>query len=144
MRGQATPTLRERLDGLAAFLPAFELSEFSFGAWGGGERTAGGTFTMPYYDLSKEAAAFVEAAYNLRWVVPGFDWGEWKGTAEAERLRDDPDALASAAPDQLAKLLTLLICQDRFVEGELSAAFESGLLTQILQRAEALRREAGD
>jgi Family of unknown function (DUF6508) len=70
-----------------------------------------------------------------------FDWPQWKGTAEAKQLRDDPDVLARATPEQLAKLLTVCIRQDRFSEGTLQAAFETGLLTRILQRAKAILAE---
>ena len=45
---------------------------------------------------------------------------------EAMRLRDDPQALAAASAEQLAKLLTVLIRQDRFVEGRLTARLRRG------------------
>lgn len=40
--------------------------------------------------------------------------------------------------EQLAKLLTVVIRQDRFVKGALNGAFESGLLTAIAGRAAEL------
>jgi hypothetical protein len=43
--------------------------------------------------------------------------------------------------DQLAKVLTVLIRQDRFDEGALQSAFDMGLLTAIIRRAEALLEE---
>ena len=43
---------------------------------------------------------------------------------------------------QLQKLLTALIRQDRFVTGALAGAFESGLLTAIVRRVEQLRLAA--
>jgi hypothetical protein len=49
--------------------------------------------------------------------------------------------LAKATPEQLAKLLTVCIRQDRFAEGTLLVAFEAGLLTRILQRAKAILAE---
>jgi hypothetical protein len=60
------------------------------------------------------------------------------GSKDAMRLRDDPKALAAASAEQLAKLLTVLIRQDRFVEGALNGAFEAGLLTGIVRRAAGL------
>jgi len=86
--------------------------------------------------------SFVPAAYKFGWVLWGeFDWAEWMKTQEAQRLRDDREALSRATPDQLARLLTVLIRQDRFVEGALQSAFESGLLTRILERAASILGE---
>ena len=47
---------------------------------------------------------------------------------------DDPAALHEATPRQIARSLTALKRQDRFVEGELAGAFESGLFGRILAR----------
>lgn len=133
--------LRDRLAGLAAFLPVFQAAGFEFGRWGGGEKTAGGAIQMPYYVVSDGAEAFVRAAYDLGWVLADFDWPAWKETPGANKLRDDPVAIGNATPEQLAQLLTVCIRQDRFVEGGLAGAFESGLLIAIVARAEALSCE---
>jgi hypothetical protein len=67
-----------------------------------------------------------------------FDWSAWMKTPEARELIDHPKRVATATPAQLAKLLTLYIRADRFNEGFLNSAFESGVLTAIVLRAEAL------
>ena len=54
-----------------------------------------------------------------------FDLATWKQTHEAKSLRDDAEVLARATPEQLARLLTICIRQDRFCEGTLEGAFES-------------------
>jgi len=96
----------------------------------------------PHASFSAEAYAFIQAAYDFGWVEwEKFDWPKWKGTMEAIQLRDNPDALGKATPEQLAKLLTVCIRQDRFAEGTLQAAFETGLLTRILKRARAILTE---
>jgi hypothetical protein len=46
--------------------------------------------------------------------------------------------MATATANQLAKVLTALIRGERFSEGTLREAFESGLLLAIALRAEAL------
>jgi len=134
-------TLRERLAGLAAFLPLFQEPDFSFGEWSKCEETEPGVLTMPFFSLSDIASSFEQSAYNLGWVCMDFNWVKWMQTAEAIRLRDDSEALAKATPDQLAHLLTILIRQDRFCEGSLASAYDSGLLTGILRRAAALESE---
>ncbi len=133
--------LHERLERLAAFLPIFEAPGFQFGKWDDTKTSKPGVFLMPFYMMSPEASAFCDALRDSGWMIPGFDWPAWMGTPEAERLRDDPEALARATPDQLARFLTVLIRQERFSEGGLGGCFESGLLTRILRRAEVLRSE---
>jgi hypothetical protein len=51
--------------------------------------------------------------------------------------------MAEASPKMIAWVLTLLIGQDRFIEGEFAGSYESGLLRRILERVadlEALGR----
>jgi hypothetical protein len=126
----------ERLEGLAAFLPIFEAPGFSFGEW----HTEQGQ--MPWFDFSPDASRFVSAASQLGRLNPdNFDWVTWKQTDDARRLVDDPRAMRDATLVDLAHLLTTHIRQDRFVEGHLASAFESGHLTEIVRRAEALLKE---
>ena len=137
----ADSSLRERLDSLASFLPAFEAPDFKFAHWAEPEEAEPGVVALPESVLSMAAMEFIDAAYAMDWVLRNFDWSEWMQTPEAIALRDDPGALKRATPDQLAKLLTVLIRQDRFVEGALAGAYDSGLVTAILRRAASLRDE---
>src|SRR5690606_12923944 len=120
--------LDERLAGLAIFLPVFEAEGFGFGSWD----SAPGA--MPVYEFSEHAGRFLDEAYRLGWVLPGFDWGEWAAGAEARGLMERPGAVAQADADALARLLTMHIRQERFCEGHLAGMFESGHLTAILRR----------
>lgn len=69
------------------------------------------------------------------WMCPHrFRLASMEGDAtEAKRLRDDA-VLANATPEQLARLITVCMRQDRFVKGALESAFTSGLLTRIRER----------
>jgi hypothetical protein len=71
-------------------------------------------------------------------VLQGFDWLAWNGTPEATQLHECPGVLERATPEQLARLLPVLIRQDRFVEGALAMAYEDGLLVRIFRRAASL------
>jgi|SRR6476660_5462941 Family of unknown function (DUF6508) len=101
---------------------------------------------LPYFSLSERAWSFEQKAYDLGWAMRDFDWPTWKQTPEAETLRDDRQVLARAMSEQLARLLTVCIRQDRFCEGALEGAFNSGFLTRILERAadvlDEMEREA--
>jgi hypothetical protein len=129
--------LARRLEALTRFLPDFERPGFEFGHWIRPTPDRSGIHAFPSYSLSETGSAFVKAAYDNAWVTQ-FDWMEWIGTPEAKRLLDDEEALATASPTHLEHLLTALIRQDRFVEGALGDAFQSGVLTRILRRAEFL------
>lgn len=130
-----------QLDGLAELLPAFEAAEAEFGEWKGGEELEPGSITAPWFAPSELTSRFLEVAYRDGWVRPDFDWGEWAATPEAQRLRDDRGALAQATVPDLARLLTVVIRSDRFVEGTLDWAIESGLVTAVLRRIAQLRRD---
>ncbi len=104
----------------------------------GGEKKESGVFTLPYADYSDAANALVQHANDNGWILRNFNWSEWAQTQEARDLFNNAEALALATPDQLAQLLTLFIRQDRFAEGTLLDAFNSGLILRIVQRAAAL------
>ena len=70
-------------------------------------------------------------------------WGTWLQTPEGKALSDGQAALADASPDQQAWLLTAIVRSDRFVEGSLAGAFESGLLSRIARRAAVLAADHG-
>ncbi len=127
--------MKDRLDALAEFLPIFETPDFEFGHFVDEPGTFG------YYSFSQDASRFIDVCYEMKWVNLRFDWGAWMNSLQALRLRDDPAALESATPDQLQNLLTVVIRQDRFVEGALATGFESGLLVRILRRAAVLAEE---
>jgi len=128
----------EKLRALVRFLPDLEKPDFNAGSWISPETGPDGVFVLPYTDHSEVVTAFVEMAYQNGWVLTNFDWPKWAQTKEASRLRDNERALSRATSDQLAKLLTVCIRQDRFVEGALLGAFESGLILRIVRRAAEL------
>ena len=130
--------MSEALRELARFLPAFESPDFKAGEWAGMVEEEPGVWTMPYVRYGDITEEFVHAAYDHGWVQPSFDWGEWKQSDEAVALRDDAERLAAATPEQLTRMLTVVIRQDRFVEGALLDAFECGMILSIVRRAAAL------
>lgn len=136
--------MNQDLRELARFLPVFESPDFKAGEMVGAKEAEPGIATMPYVRYGDIAMEFVRAANRHGWVVPGFDWGEWKQSAEAKALRDDDARLAHATPEQLARLLTVVIRQERFAEGVLLDAFESGMILRIVRRAAQLLQSPED
>jgi hypothetical protein len=131
---------RDQLLALARFQPIFSAPDFRFTlleqASSDGAHVSGGRAGS----LSPGALAFIECAYESGWVKP-FDWPDWLQTPEAQNLANNPEAIAAATHDQLTKVLTVLVRQDRFDQGALQSAYESGLLAAIVQRAQALLDE---
>jgi len=126
----------DRLRAFAPFDAAIRDPSFQFGIWHYADTNPDGTTSLPWFEYSDEATAFLSATSG--WMIDGFDWRTWSQTDEARRLLDDPAALDHATPQQIARLLTALTRQDRFVEGELAGAFESGLFGRILRRVAGL------
>lgn len=141
MSGDRTPDIREQFQGLAALLPQMEKPDCRLGDWRVPADPEDGVITLPMFEFSPIAEAFIDAAYRCIQASDAFDWGAWSQTPEAVQLRDDPDAMAVATPRQIVSLLTILVRQERFCEGALAAAFESGFLTRIVRRASQLAAE---
>ena len=130
----------DRLRPLADLVPILEAPDADFGRWDT-TPTVNGTEHLPWYSFGPTADTFRAAVARGEWIILGFDWMAWLQTDEGRSLRDDPTGVGDATPDQLAKLLTAIVRSDRFVEGSLAGAFESGLLARIARRAAALLAE---
>jgi hypothetical protein len=120
------------LDAVLAFLPTFTQPGYAFGEW----RRPEGRF--PYYEQNRDVGDFVSTLYD-RQVVFSFDWPSWQD--EAERLFNEPGALAAADLLTLRKLLTTHVRKERFSEGHLAHMLESGHITAILRRLQEIRDE---
>lgn len=128
----------ERLKRVGHHLPMLESPDFTFGAWAPLHRNADGSIDMPWYQPSPEAEAFLA---DLRALVTPFDWADWASAPEGQRLIGHREAVASATVDDLGKLVTAYVRGDRFNEGLLAEAFDSGMLTAIARRASVLAAE---
>jgi hypothetical protein len=133
--------IKERLHALAAFLPLFEKGDFVLGHWEHPKSDKPNTIMLPYFVYNDVANSFINMTYEMGWIMTDFSWSAWKETKEATDLRDQPDLVAKATPTQLGRLLTVVIRQDRFCEGSIDAAHESGLLLGIIMRAAKLESE---
>jgi hypothetical protein len=125
---------------LAGFNSIFAARDFSSGGWtpAVGEGTRESPMIMPGYDYGLAARHFIDVVNGFAVKLPDFDWPEWAETPEAVTLRSDLQAIATADALQLAKLAIAIVRADRFSEGALAGAIESGLVRAITARAEAL------
>jgi hypothetical protein len=130
---------RGRLKRIAAFGPIFRDPTTVFGAWHEitGKGTTRDPYTFPSFGYSDVASRFQKMLYNAG-LIQDFNWSEWKDGPEGQNLFGHWGAIAAADCDQLAKLLTTLVRQDRFAEGLLAQAYEDKILLAIVERAESL------
>ncbi len=133
-------TDQERLEVLAKYLSIFTAPGFVFGEIVPAKEHDG-VIELGWTQYGPEAQAFMKDAYNYGWVQ-GTDWMDWMQTDEAQALSQDPDRMAAASIDDLAKVLTVSFRRDRFVEGSLGADFKRGLITRVIKRAHELAAPA--
>jgi hypothetical protein len=118
-------------------LDAFEAPGFRFGEWEPSWTDADGITHLGWYRFGPEAEAFLADVRAGGWVQP-FDWMAWLETSRGKALFTDPAAIADASVDELQQLVTALVRSERFGDGTLASAYESGVLTAILRRASEL------
>ena len=93
---------------------------------------------MPFPVYAPVVDRFVDLFYEDGWLAPDFDWMTWTETDEARRLATDPEAIERATAEQLGRVLTVLVRQERFGDGALAGAIASGLVVRVLRRAAEL------
>ena len=85
--------------------------------------------TMPYWKNSEVVRRFSDIAYRMP-IVINFEWMRWpKGKEIKQNENFDFDSIDIPTK---CKYITLLLRADRFCDGFLSQAFESGCVLKIL------------
>ena len=127
---------QQRLEALAKYLPIFNAPGFKFSEVTPAE-VEGDVIRLGWTSYGPEAQSFMQDCYDYGWVQ-STNWTEWMQTAEAQALSQDPARVATASIEDLARVLTVCLRRDRFVEGSLGEEFERGLITRIVARAREL------
>jgi hypothetical protein len=134
---------RERLAGIAAFIPQIEDPDLEIGKLVTGQ-TADGIPHLPFYAYGPAVSALLDAFNYFDWVVP-FDWPSWAQTDEAQMYVRHPETILTCSIGDLERIITTLVRRERFSNGSLSAAIDSGMVINALRRAETLCfEERGD
>ncbi len=102
--------------------------------YAGGRVEAGGTIRLAYPRTSGVLLAFVNECYEQKVIYP-FDWPAF--TQAAEKLIE-PGGIESASVDDLRRLLTTIVRQDRFNGGLLEEMAQNGVLVRMLERIDVL------
>jgi len=125
---------------LIELIPKIE-SISKFGEMAGGEKDEKGIIQFPYMIQAPIISEFLEIVYSLP-IIISFDWGAWnEGRKIANDENFDFDTLDLSIK---CKLITAIVRNDRFCEGALVSAFESGLILRILKSIEKQIAETGN
>ncbi len=127
------PLTNDEIDALLAFLPTFDAEGFRFATL---RRSEGNS--IGGWSYGPEADAFIQAAY-AHGFVGAFDWPEW-ATKDGRRLMENTREIEGVDLATLRRLFTSWIRGDRFCDGALASAYESGAVRCALDRLEVLRR----
>ena len=127
-----------RLARMATFLAAFQKKVSDAAAHQNTKQTSSAT-DAPAHVLDGEVGQdFYKLCYADRWVDMDFPWIEWEHTPEARLLFSDRQTLGAASEIQISHIITTIIRSDRFADGTLERAYDTGLIPSLLQRVNVL------
>lgn len=124
----ASPEKWSALAECAAALEPLRHLPDGYGGWGGGQDIGGGVRQMPFAILGHEATAALEAVDAFGIPAPQ-QWMDWE---EGRRIVREQALIQQTEPAICALLIGVLRRNDRFSEGALLSAFESGLIQALL------------
>lgn len=121
---------------LLDLIPKIEQTS-TFGEMNGAEQNAEGIIVIPSLTESPVVSRFHQIVYDMP-IVIDFDWGSW---GEGRKMvRDENFDFNSIDIPTKCKIITAIIRNDRFCEGALVSAFESGIILKILK---SIRQQTG-
>lgn len=126
--GKINSLKRSDFKPLLNLIPEIQATSW-FGKLKGGNKNKDGSICMPYYEENKVVSLFRSIAYNIPIIIP-FDWGKWeKGRKIVNNPYFDCQTIDIIT---ICKTITAIVRSDRFCEGALISAFESGLILKLL------------
>ena len=124
----------EDVEKVLAFLPYFS-QDVKFGEWVKVENDEPNTFIMPHVEYTQGVREFSRLLYDVNFLID-FDWGSWD---EGREIISNPEKISKTDIVTLRMLMTTIMRNDRFNEGALLSAIESGTISHILTRLEAVK-----
>ncbi len=126
------------LRNIAAFAPLLAAPDFVAGEWAEVTRSPDGVLSLPWFRLSETASAFVATISTEDVAQDYLAVKNEEERANLMRIAQDSAAMADASVEQLGWVLTHQMRSERFAEGSLAQAFDTGLMRAIAARAVVL------
>jgi len=126
--GKINSLKRSDFKPLLNLIPKIQATSW-FGKLKGGNKNKDGSICMPYYEENEVVSLFRSIAYDIPIIIP-FDWGKWeKGRKIVNNPYFDYQTIDIIT---ICKIITAIVRNDRFCDGALISAFESGLILKLL------------
>lgn len=125
----------ESLRALVAMLPDLEADGAIFGEMASVEPD-GDVISMPWFEFNAIGDRFHSLGHTVGAGLSMDAWEAWQSKEEA--FLAEHSLIASASMDDLRRLVVTIVRAERFCDGAMQTALETGLVVAVLQRAGAL------
>ena len=129
---------KNRLSRMATLATAFRNNASDGHALQNAQQISSDSDAPSHIMSSKVGEKFYKLCYADLWVDSDFPWIEWMDTPEANLLFADRVALQMASEVQISQMITAIIRGDRFSDGTLERAYDTGLIPSLFQRVKVL------
>lgn len=133
---ESVPLTKDNIDNILKYLPLLEDRTKKFYVEAPQDKPD--ITVLPFYLLTGIGLKLYEDLYKEGFVTK-FKWADW--IYEAGEYSADDEKLSKADLKDIRRLLTIIIRQDRFCEGLLEEAIESGFMLKIFRRLKEIREE---
>lgn len=125
----------DALRSLVAMLPDLEADGASFGEMASVEPD-GDAILMPSFEFNVVGDRFHSLGYAVGAGLSTNDWEAWQAGEEA--FLEDHSLIASASLDDVRRLVVTIVRAERFCDGAMQTALETGLVAAVIRRAATL------
>lgn len=94
-----------------------------------------------YYKYADAVIEFLRVLDEAEFLIPGFDWKAWIIENQLQGVDKHGSFIERAGIEDLRKLMTAYVRQERFCEGFLADVMKRGWVGKVLERLQALTAE---
>lgn len=97
--------------------------------------------TPPHFKYADIVIEFLRVLDEAEFLIPGFDWKAWIIENQLQSVDEHTSFIERAGIEDLQKLMTAYVRQERFCEGFLADVMKRGWVGMVLERLQALTAE---
>ncbi|HPX25148.1 MAG TPA: DUF6508 domain-containing protein [Methanofastidiosum sp.] len=132
------PVTKENIDKVLEFLPYFEDKANDFFEFICKREDKPGIYHFPYYRPTSKILDFIYALKMENFLLP-YDWDN--DMPRILGLINGKRSISEASLSDLRKIFITLSVGEKFCDGYLANAVNSGIVLDVLKRLEEIRRE---